>query len=73
MIKILEYKTTEDFIADRTNRGFRSLTNEWKGSTLFVTWVSGTDDPANTPPARRTMTESEYVKQSAARDDIELV
>jgi len=73
MIRIKEYDTVKEWLDDTSMRGFRSLTNSWINFKLHVVWVNGADDPANTPPIMRNMTEKQYIKQIAERDGVKII
>ncbi len=73
-IIIKEYSSREEYLTDgiiMNDRGFRSLHYD---SPHKITWVSGTDDPANTPPSpKRDLTESVYIRELATRDNVNIV
>jgi len=52
---------------------FRSLHEDFINGEIKVTWVNGTHDPANTPRQLRPMTQTNYIKELAARDNVKII
>jgi len=59
--------------ADRSMSTFRSLHEDFVPNGIKVTWVSGSDDPGNTPRTLRPMTESNFIKEQAESQGVRII
>jgi len=69
--KKISYEDMTEY-RDNPERGFRSLNQDLINGRLVVTWVNGTDDPANTPTPTRRMTRTQFVDELAEREQVRL-